>query len=87
MGQPADRNQEYMMEMWGTEALITDYGSLAKKLQSNTEKRMLREIVEDDITPKKHDFEHQNEVHEKIRNDNDYDDWSYGTEPTWGHEW
>lgn len=87
MGQPADRNQEYMMEMWGTEGLITDYGSLAKKLQSNTEKRMLREIVEDDITPKKHDFEHQNEVHEKIRNDNDYDDWSYGTEPTWGHEW
>jgi len=48
---------------------------------------MLREIVEDDVTPKKHDFDIQNEIHEKIRNDNDYDDWSYGTEPTWGHEW
>jgi hypothetical protein len=23
----------------------------------------------------------QNELHEKIRNDDDYDDWEYGTEP------
>jgi hypothetical protein len=43
--------------------------------------RMLREINEDDLTPKKHDFAHQNELHEKIRNDEDYDDWEYGTEP------
>ena len=43
--------------------------------------RMLREINEDDLTPKKHDFVHQNELHEKIRNDEDYDDWEYGTEP------
>jgi len=43
--------------------------------------RMLREIASDDLTPKKHDFKHQNEIHEKIRNDEDYDDWSYGTEP------
>ena len=26
----------------------------------------------------------QNEIHSKIRNDDDYDDWSYGTEPTYG---
>ena len=45
---------------------------------------MLREINNDDFTPKKHDFVHQNEIHEKIRNDNDYDDWSYGTEPFYG---
>ena len=24
---------------------------------------------------------HQNEIHERIRNDEDYDDWEYGTEP------
>jgi hypothetical protein len=23
-------------------------------------------------------------LHEKIRNDDDYDDWSYGTEPSYG---
>jgi hypothetical protein len=23
-------------------------------------------------------------LHEKIRNDEDYDDWDYGTEPTYG---
>jgi hypothetical protein len=45
---------------------------------------MLREIANDDITPKKHDFVQQNELHEKIRNDEDYDDWGYGTEPTYG---
>lgn len=43
--------------------------------------RMLREINHDNMTPKKHDFIHQNEIHEKIRNDDDYDDWNYGTEP------
>lgn len=45
------------------------------------DQKMLREIAHDDITPKKHDFFVQNEIHEKIRNDDDYDDWQYGTEP------
>jgi phosphopantothenoylcysteine synthetase/decarboxylase len=45
------------------------------------EGKMLREIANDDLTPKKHDFKVQNEIHEKIRNDDDYDDWEYGTEP------
>ena len=45
------------------------------------EKKMLREIANDNLTPKKHDFYHQNEIHSKIRNDDDYDDWEYGTEP------
>ncbi len=73
-----DRNKDYMMEMWGTNRLVTDYS--AKK----SEKKMLREIVEDDMTPKKHDFKVQKEIHEKIRNDQDYDDWDYGTEPIFG---
>ncbi len=33
---------------------------------------------------KKHDFKSQNEIHSTIRNDEDYDDWEYGTEPTFG---
>ena len=45
------------------------------------QKKMLREIVNDLLTPKKHDFALQNEIHEKIRNDEDYDDWENGTEP------
>lgn len=47
----------------------------------NTQKKMLREIANDFLTPKKHDFAVQNEIHERIRNDKDYDDWEYGTEP------
>ncbi|MHA1938124.1 MAG: hypothetical protein ACW97O_07920 [Candidatus Thorarchaeota archaeon] len=43
--------------------------------------KMLREIANDKHTPKKHDFLVQKELHEKIRNDEDYDDWEYGTEP------
>ena len=31
--------------------------------------------------PLPHDFEVQKELHQKIRNDPDYDDWEYGTEP------
>jgi hypothetical protein len=45
------------------------------------ESKMLREISNDSLTPKKHDFMIQNEIHAQIRNDDDYDDWEYGTEP------
>jgi hypothetical protein len=83
MGKPADRDVNYMYNMWGTTSLISDYNST----EVIKEKKMLREIANDDKTPKKHDFEVQNELHEKIRNDEDYDDWSYGTEPSWGHKW
>lgn len=74
MGQPSDRNAEFMKQMWGTDSLVTDY-------KITEQKKMLREIASDDQTPKKHDFIIQNEIHEKIRNDDDYDDWEYGTEP------
>ena len=78
--------------MWGTNKLITDYSSIES--QSFTDQvdhevrsdksKMLREINHDDLTPKKHDFQVQNEIHSKIRNDDDYDDWEYGTEPLYG---
>jgi hypothetical protein len=73
---PVDRDPNYMKKMWGTTKLITDY--------SATPPKMLREIVNDNLTPKKHDFLIQNELHKKIRNDEDYDDWEYGTEPSYG---
>jgi len=84
---PVDRDENYMKEMWGTSKLVTDYGSMTPRndfldnLANHQHQKMLREIANDDLTPKKHDFFHQNEIHEKIRNDNDYDDWDYGTEP------
>jgi len=69
-----DRDPNYMYERWGTKNLITDY-------DTNPSGKMLREIANDELTPKKHDFKIQRDLHEKIRNDEDYDDWEYGTEP------
>jgi len=87
---PVDRDANYMREMWGTTKLISDYGSMRPNsdfldnLANHQHQKMLREISNDDLTPKKHDFDTQNELHEKIRNDEDYDDWDYGTEPFYG---
>ena len=78
---PVDRNKEYMREMWGTTKLTSDYGSLSNLSQ----KRVLTEVMHD--TAPRHDLKKQSELHEKIRNDEDYDDWSYGTEPTYGNPW
>lgn len=75
---PVDRDSNYMREMWGTTKLITDYDSVPPK-------RVIQEVMHD-IAPK-HDFKTQYELHEKIRNDEDYDDWSYGTEPNYGSSW
>lgn len=70
-----DRDKNYMREMWGTTKLITDY-------ENEKPKRVIQEIMHDDAP--KHDLKKQTELHEKIRNDEDYDDWEYGTEPTYG---
>ena len=75
---PVDRDSNYMREMWGTSRLVTDYGY-------SHQKSVLHEIVHD-LAPK-HDLKKQTELHEKIRNDEDYDDWEYGTEPTFGSSW
>ena len=82
MGQsPVDRNKEYMREMWGTTHLASDYGSM----QNLPQKRVLTDVMHD--TAPRHDLKKQSELHEKIRNDDDYDDWSYGTEPNYGNPW
>ena len=77
MTKQVDKDENFMKNQWGTEFLASEYG-----WESKIEKqKMLREIANDELTPKKHDFAIQNELHSKIRNDNDYDDWEYGTEP------
>ena len=48
MGKPSDRDRKYMRNMWGTEALVTDYGSFYDKNQ----KKMLREVENDEIDQK-----------------------------------
>jgi hypothetical protein len=80
MTKKVDKDPNYMYELWGTTNLTSDYG-IFEKIQ---QKKMLREIQNDDLTPKKHDFHIQNELHSQIRNDDDYDDWEYGTEPLYG---
>lgn len=76
---PVDRDQDYMKQMWGTTRLITDYQSEKPKT--------IQEIMHDDIPSKKNYLKEQSELHQKIRNDQDYDDWEYGTEPNYGSSW
>ena len=75
---PVDRDKNYMYEMWGTTKLITDYHNLPPK-------RVIQEVMHDSAP--QHNLKKQTELHEKIRNDDDYDDWSYGTEPNYGSPW
>jgi len=77
---PVDRDFNYMREMWGTTHLITDYYK-----EKDNKTRLIQEIMHDPAP--KHNFKKQEELHEKIRNDEDYDDWSYGTEPSYGSSW
>ena len=77
MTKQVDKDENFMKNEWETQYLSSEYGWEDKIRQQ----KMLREISNDDLTPKKHDFHVQNEIHEKIRNDVDYDDWDYGTEP------
>jgi len=65
--------------MWGTDKLVTDY-SLDEK------PRVIQEIMHDDVK-KKHNLTEQTNLHKKIRNDENYDDWEYGTEPQYGSLW
>jgi hypothetical protein len=77
MTKQVDKDENFMKNQWGTEFLASEYG-WEEKIEKQ---KMLREISNDELTPKKHDFLIQNELHSKIRNDVDYDDWEYGTEP------
>ena len=80
MTKKVDKDEIFMKNQWGTQYLSGEYGWEDKINQ----KKVLQELVNDDLCPKKHNFETQNQLHEKIRNDEDYDDWEYGTEPQYG---
>ena len=55
--------------------LITDTKSDKYLNKTNN---MLREVSYDHLN----DIKRQNSLHESIRNDEDYDDWTYGTDPS-----
>lgn len=78
---PVDRDKNYMYQMWGTTSLITDYHD------SNQKPKVIQEIMHDDIENNHHYLKEQSELHKKIRNSDDYDDWEYGTEPNYGISW
>ena len=61
---------------------MTPNNDFLDNLGNDQHQKMLREIANDDLTPKKHNFKVQKEIHERIRNDDDHDDRDYGTEPT-----
>ena len=75
---PVDRDKNYMKEVWGTTSLTSDYWSLPHKT-NDPEELVIQEVMHD--RPKRHNLKKQAELHQNIRNDEDYDDWEYGTEP------
>jgi len=75
-----DRNSDYMYKMWGTTKLVTDYSN-------KDDKKVIQEIMHDDLPEKKHHLKEQSQLHKMIRNDENYDDWEYGTEPNYGESW
>ncbi len=76
---PVDRDKNYMHQMWGTTKLITDYEVFTEK------KKVIQEIMHDEVDKNK--FKLSEVSHKNIRNDLDYDDWDYGTEPIYGRPW
>lgn len=76
---PVDRDINYMREMWGTTKLATDYinyyeneemnpqNDFLDNLANQQHQKMLREISNDDITPKKRDTINQEDLYEKNR--------------------
>ena len=77
---PVDRDAEYMKQKWGTNRLITDYFAeenmttqhdFLDNLGNHQHQKMLREIANDDRTPKKRDYLIQTELYEV---DSDSDD-------------
>ncbi len=67
MGKPSDRDPSYMRSTHGTSKLITDYGSL-ESLVTHGESTCETGANSSDVAG-------------SLRNQDDYDDWEYGTEP------
>ena len=65
-----------------SEEFINSGMTLITDPKSDRYLNQIREIAHDGEK-----FKKQNEFHERIRNDEDYDDWEYGTEPIYGQKW
>lgn len=61
-------------------------GQQRELINSDDSNELLQEVMNDNMLKKTKKFDSANELHEKIRNDDDYDDWDYGTEPTYGRQ-
>ncbi len=70
---PVDRDKKYMKRMWGTTRLATDYiveekmatqNDFLDNLANHQYQKMLREISNDDLTPKKRDTVQETEIFE-----------------------
>lgn len=72
---PINKNKDNLYSMWENSKSLIDSSS-------NPQLRVIQEIMHDHAP--KHNLKKQYELHEKIRNDEDYDDWEYGTEPDYG---
>ena len=65
---PVDRDSNYMREMWGTTHLVTDYirtetmNDFLDNLGNHQHQKMLREIANDKLTPKKSDKIKESEI-------------------------
>ena len=74
---PVDRDTKYMREMWGTTKLSTDYyedkkmNDFLDNLGNHQHQKMLREIANDDLTPKKYDSKVQRDLHERNCDEDD----------------
>ena len=66
MTKKVDKDQNFMKDQWGTEFLASEYG-WEEKIEKQ---KMLREIKNDELTPKKYDFMIQNELHTKSDHNN-----------------
>jgi hypothetical protein len=63
------------LDMWGDAQSPTETVTPKRK-------QVIQEIMHD-LAPI-HDLKKQTDLHEKIRNDDDYDDWDYGMEVSYG---
>jgi len=68
---PVDRDSNYMKSMWGTTKLVTDYieednmgtrHDFLDNLANHQHQKMLREIANDDLVPKKRDSIKETEI-------------------------
>lgn len=73
-----DRDTKYMMDTWGTNRLITDYGEI------KMEEKMLREINEDEMTPKRSNKKKETELFERFDDSGEVFEREGDSEPLFG---